>query len=283
VLRADGYILTNNHVVEDVAKGGGQLRVIPNGRTAADAVTATVVGTDPLTDLAVIKAVGGSWSPATLGHSENLVVGDSVIAVGAPLGLRGTVTSGIVSALNRFVDIDASTAYDRAIQTDAAINPGNSGGALVNASGDVIGINSAIATAPGAGASTGNIGVGFAIPIDEAAPLAEDIIRTGKASHPYLGVVTDDSKDPAGAVITSKTDPDTGKRAEAVSANSPADKAGLREGDVITKVDDQTVTDYATLIAAIRRHRTGDSVSITYIRQGSTRTTKVTLAERPRS
>ncbi len=188
-----------------------------------------------------------------------------------------------MSALNRFVDIDSTTAYDRAIQTDAAINPGNSGGALVNSAGEVIGINSAIATASGGGtdsSQSGSIGVGFAIPIDEAAPVAQDLIKTGKASHPYLGVVTDDSTDPVGAVITSQAS-DTGQKTDAVTAGSPADKAGLKEGDVIVKVDSADVTGAETLIAVIREHRAGDTVTITYIRSGTTHTVRVTLAERP--
>ncbi|MBC7373850.1 MAG: trypsin-like peptidase domain-containing protein, partial [Frankiales bacterium] len=197
VIRSDGYILTNNHVVAAGAGPDGQITVTFDG--AQQELPAQIVGRDPVTDLAVIQIKAGKQLPAaSLGQSGALVVGDPVIAIGSPLGLSGTVTTGIVSALNRTVNVPAegggsSNPLFNAIQTDAAINPGNSGGALVNARGEVIGINSAIATLGGGSGfggeqSSGSIGVGFAIPIDEAKSVAEEIIRTGRATHPSIGV-----------------------------------------------------------------------------------------------
>jgi putative serine protease PepD len=298
VISADGYILTNDHVVADFVNapsGSASLTVIPNGGTPADGLKATVVGKpDPLTDLAVIKVSSSAGlHPATLGHSDGLHIGDTVIAIGAPLGLDGTVTEGIVSATNRFFtvggtscsDVGTQTAYAGAIQTDAAINPGNSGGALVDGSGAVVGINSAIATTGGALGSDegGSIGVGFAIPIDTAAPIAQDIIRNGEASHPFLGVSTDDDGNPVGARIADQQDPCGGPSVSGVTKGSPADRAGLRDGDVITKVDGTPVRGYQDLVTAIRRDRVGQTITVTYIRGGQTRTTQVTLAERPKS
>jgi serine protease Do len=203
-----------------------------------------------------------------------MAVGDPVIAIGSPLGLAGTVTSGIVSALNRPVRLDGqgsdTNAVINAIQTDAAINPGNSGGALVDGSGAVVGINSAIATLSSGSRSSsegGSIGVGFAIPINEARDIAQQLIRTGSVKHATLGLtaksVTDGSRD--GALI------------ESISPGSAAAKAGLREGDVITKVDKVAITGYDHLIVTIRAHHVGDKVALSYVRGGSTRTTTATL------
>ena len=257
IIRSDGYILTNNHVVESAANGG-QITVTLDA--AERELQADIVGLDPVTDLAVLRVRTDRDLPAAaLGQSRSLVVGDPVIAIGSPLGLSGTVTTGIVSALNRTVDVPSSNGQRNplfnAVQTDAAINPGNSGGALVNARGEVIGINSAIATLGGGGLfggerSGGSIGVGFAIPIDEARSVAEEIIRTGRATHPSIGVAatTVAGEDRDGALVRELT------------PGGGAGRAGLEPGDLIVKVED-------------------DEVTLTYVRDGRTRTTTVTLQD----
>jgi putative serine protease PepD len=273
IIRADGYILTNNHVVAVAANGGTITADFYKGKQK---VPARIVGRDPKTDLAVVRVDATNLPAATLGQSSSLVVGDPVVALGAPLGLSSTVTSGIVSALDRNVDVPDESGGSSgglligAIQTDAAINPGNSGGPLVDSKAQVIGINSAIAAAPGATGSTGgNIGVGFAIPIDYARSIADEIIQTGKATHPYVGVTAgpDTSGSSNGAKIIS------------VVPGGPADKAGLRADDVITQVEGQTIDGVDGLVAATRLHKVGDVVTITYIRSGQTHTVKLTLQE----
>ncbi len=269
VVDGNGYIVTNNHVVASVATGRGTLRAIFSDESSAPA---RIVGRDPKSDLAVIKVEKKSLTVAQLGDSSALAVGDPVIAIGSPLGLAGTVTSGIVSALNRPVRLDGegsdSDAVANAIQTDAAINPGNSGGALVDGTGAVIGINSAIATLSAGGRSSGgNIGVGFAIPINEARRVAQQLIRTGRAQHATLGVhvtsVTDGSRD--------------GAQVEAVNPGGSAAKAGLREGDVITRVGSELITGADSLTVKIRGHDIGDIVTLTYVRAGKTRHASATL------
>ncbi|MCW2673891.1 MAG: peptidase and chymotrypsin/Hap [Frankiales bacterium] len=281
VLRSDGYVLTNNHVVVDAATGG-TITVSFTNDSLTD-LHARIVGTDPETDLAVIKVIGGpQLVPATLGTSSDLVVGDPVIAIGSPLGLAGTVTSGIISALNRTVQVPsesgaAAPPLFNAIQTDAAINPGNSGGALVDSAGRVIGINSAIATlgSSSADSQSGSIGVGFAIPVDEARSIAEQLIRTGKATHPSINVlartVGADGNGPRGARIISLTH------------GGAADKAGLRPGDIVTKLAGQPVHSVDQLVVDLREHKVGDSVAVTYLRAGSTRTAKVVLQDKKSS
>ncbi|MGW5362079.1 S1C family serine protease [Actinopolymorpha pittospori] len=272
VLSDDGLILTNNHVAAAGSQGGSLSVTFSDGKT----VKASVVGTDPTTDLAVIRAARTSGlNPAQLGSSAGLSVGQNVVAIGSPLGLSGTVTSGIVSALDRPVrtsgesESDQSTVID-AIQTDAAINPGNSGGALVNMAGQVVGINSAIATLGSSmGGQSGSIGVGFAIPIDEARPIAKQLIDDGRAEHAQLGVTVTEATGSDGV--------STGAALQGVNANGAADKAGLRQGDVITKVDDRQVTDADGLIAAVRSYRPGAKVTLTYVRDGQTHTAKATL------
>ncbi|MCW2786623.1 MAG: peptidase and chymotrypsin/Hap [Marmoricola sp.] len=294
ILDSDGKILTNNHVVS-LAGSNGQITVDFNdGKT----VKATVIGTDPVTDLAVIKAAGVSGlTPATIGNSSSLRVGQSVVALGSPYGLNSTVTSGIVSALNRPVQVDtseeapsdplggfgfgggsssqpqsstaSSTTYP-AIQTDAAINPGNSGGALVDMTGRVVGVNSSIRTADSTDASTsgGSIGLGFAIPIDEVLPIVNQIIKGQTPTHARLAVTVSD-------VASSKLS--QGAQVHSVESGGAAAAAGLKAGDVITKVDDQLITDSESLIATIRGHRPGDKVTLTYLRGGTTQTTTATL------
>ena len=261
IIRSDGYILTNNHVVA----GAQELEVLlANGRQ----VDASVVGLDPLTDLAVVKVSAGSLPPATLGDSRSLKVGDTVVAIGSPLGLSGTVTSGIVSALSR--QVGGGNAVFNAIQTDAAINPGNSGGALVDLGGTVIGINSAIATTGG-----GSIGLGFAIPINEARDVAEQIIRSGRASHPYLGVA-----DFAAVRELGQGETD-GVLVRSIPPGTPAAAAGLQAGDIIVKIDDKAIATADDLVLAIRAHRIGETITVEYIRSGQRRTTKAVLGERP--
>ena len=273
IIRSDGYILTNNHVVAVAASGGTITADFYKGKQK---VPARIVGRDPKTDLAVVRVDATNLPAATLGQSSSLVVGDPVVALGAPLGLSSTVTSGIVSALDRNVDVPDETGGSSgglligAIQTDAAINPGNSGGPLVDSKAQVIGINSAIAAAPGATGSTGgNIGVGFAIPIDYARSIADEIIKTGKATHPYVGVT-------AGPDTTGNSN---GAKIISVVPGGPADKAGLRPDDVITEVSGKTIDGVDGLVAATRLHKVGDVVSITYLRGGQSYTVQVTLQE----
>jgi putative serine protease PepD len=282
ILTSDGEIMTNNHVVAAAAGGQGSISVTFNdGKT----VQASILGRDTVTDLAVIKAQNVSGAqPAQLGSSGALRVGQSVVAIGSPLGLSGTVTTGIVSALNRPVATSDSeggggqdpnatsqaTVID-AIQTDAAINPGNSGGALVNMNGQVVGINQSIASVPGADQSTqsGSIGLGFAIPIDEARPVVTQLIKSGKATHAQIGVKVTSAANSVGVP--------TGARLVSVDSAEPGAKAGLKAGDIITKLDSREIDSDDALIAAVRSHRPGDTVTLTYTRNGSTHTTRVTL------
>ncbi len=285
VLSEDGEILTNNHVVEG-AEGDGAISVsFDDGTTAR----ATVVGTDPLVDIAVIRAEGVSdLTPASIGQSDDLKVGQAVVAIGSPFGLDATVTSGIVSALNRPVSVGSqqqerdpfgqqqgqaapqSTTYP-AIQTDAAINPGNSGGPLVDMSGRVVGINSSIRTASeSTGGQAGSIGLGFAIPIDEVLPIVNQIVAGDTPTHARLGVSV-------GEPETTIDNPAPGALVSQIEPSGAAAEAGLQQGDVITKVDDQVVEGPDSLVATIRGHRPGDEVTLTYQRDGDTRTTTATL------
>ena len=278
ILTPDGEILTNNHVVETAADNG-KLAVSFNDGSSA---SATIVGLDPMTDLAVIKAEGVTGlQPASLGDSDSLAVGQQVVAVGAPFGLESTVTTGIVSALNRPVTTRGESADDPAtvfpaIQTDAAINPGNSGGPLIDFSGKVVGINSAIKTDTAGTQQSGSIGLGFAIPISDALPIVEQL-RAGKtATHALIGVRVGDATDevglPDGALIRS------------VDSGSAAAQANLRRGDVITRVDDHPISDSDSLVATVRTYRPGDTVTMSVrgsnsdgTTTGETRTLKVTL------
>ena len=234
-----------------------------------------MVGADPASDIAVVKAQGVSGlTPITLGSSANLRVGQDVVAVGSPLGLEGTVTTGIVSALNRPVSTagdagNQNTVLD-AIQTDAAINPGNSGGALVNMNGELIGVNSAIATLGGDSqeAQSGSIGLGFAIPVDQAKRIADELISSGTASHASLGVQVSNDAATHGAKIVE------------VTQGGPADGAGLPSGVVITKVDDRVITSSDALVAAVRSRAPGEKVTLTYLdAAGNSQTLDVTLGK----
>ena len=263
ILSEDGEILTNDHVVE-AAENGGRISVsFQNGDEAA----AEIVGTDPLTDTAVIKAedVNG-LTKATIGKSANLDIGQDVVAVGAPFGLDSTVTSGIVSALDRPVSVgtDAegqSTTYP-AIQTDAAINPGNSGGPLVDMNGAVVGINSSIRTSGDSAGQGGSIGLGFAIPMDEVMPVVEQMLAGDTPTHARLGITVSDVEQQPGEL------PTEGAQVQEVTSGSTADDAGLENGDVITKLDDTLITGADSLVATIRSYRPGDEVTVTYRRDG---------------
>jgi putative serine protease PepD len=278
IIRQDGYILTNNHVISTATGGNGTIKVtLADGRT----VSATVVGTDPSDDLAVLKVKLTGLTAATFASSSALQVGQTVVAVGAPLGLSDTVTAGIVSNTARPVttgDSNNDQAVFNAVQTDAAINPGNSGGPLVNLNGDVVGINAAIATdqsngglqVPGQQSSSGNIGIGFAIPSDEASRIATELISTGKATHAVLGVSVGGgtaATQSSGAVIRS------------VTSGSPADKAGLRIGDVVTALAGQRIDEADALVAAVRSHAPGQQVKLSYTRGGRSTTVTLTLGE----
>jgi putative serine protease PepD len=292
LIDTSGHVLTNNHVVA----GAQKLTVtLADGRT----YDAEVRGTDPSTDLAVItvKDAPSDLKPIAIGDSDKIAVGDPVMAIGNPLGLAGTVTTGIVSALNRPVTTQAESdggstdpfgqgtqqsatepVVTNAIQTSAAINPGNSGGALVNAGGQLIGINSAIASlGSSSGGQSGNIGIGFAIPVNEATSIAKQLIDSGTATHAYLGVTPQDgtAKDGtatrAGAEITS------------VGDGTPAAKAGLKVGDVIVAVNGERVESADALVGHIREKSTGDQVTLTVLRDGKSLQVSATLAAKPTS
>lgn len=275
VLSTDGVILTNDHVVSNpfpVLAGSGKetnLVTFSDGRT----VPFTVVGADPFSDIAVIRAQDVSGlTPIELGSSTDLVVGQNVVAVGAPLGLAGTVTTGIVSALHRPVSSPGNTAGDRtvidAIQTDAAINPGNSGGALVDSGGALIGVNSASATTGGdyVNGPGGSIGLGFAIPVEQALRVANQLLATGTATHATLGFDVASDTPPQGARIIG------------VDPTGPAAGARLPVGALITKVDDRIIASADDLLAALQSKSPGDTLVLTYTDpHGPVETTKVTL------
>ncbi|CAB4644082.1 unannotated protein [freshwater metagenome] len=271
VIDSNGYILTNNHVISDAAVDGGEIEVQLNDGTT---LQASIVGRDSSYDLAVLKVSRTGLTALTFGNSDQVAVGDSVIAIGSPLGLSGTVTLGIVSAKDRAVTAGESqgdSSFINAIQTDAAINPGNSGGPLVNSAGAVIGVNSAIATLGSSALSsqTGSIGLGFAIPINQARKTAEQLIKNGKATYPVIGVSVDMQYAGDGAKVADTSN--------AILPGGPASKAGLRAGDLITSFDGRTITTPEELIVAIRSKNVGDRVEIEYIRSGKTFTTSLTL------
>jgi putative serine protease PepD len=256
VYDAKGDIVTNEHVVD----GASSVRVkLADGST----YKATVVGTDISTDIAVlhIDAPASKLTPLSLGDSSALAVGDGVVAIGNPFGLDGTVTSGIVSAINREINAPDGSPIEGAIQTDAAINHGNSGGPLLNLAGKVIGVTSQIQSDSG-----GNDGVGFAIPSSTVKNIADQLIADGSVKHALLGV----------SISTAST----GVGVSSVESGSGADKAGVKSGDVITAVDGTTVTSATRLRAIIDSHKPGDTVTLTVQRSGSTKSFKVTLGTR---
>ncbi len=312
ILSKDGYILTNAHVITlDGATNNAEVTITTNdGRL----LPATVVGTDPIYDLAVIKVDATDLTPAQWGDSSQLNVGDTAIAIGAPLGLAGTVTDGIVSALNRSITVASSAVPEQGngqqeqppapqeqnpfdfwfdvpgqpqqappatsssislavIQTDAAINPGNSGGALLDSDGRVIGINVAIASAGGSAGGAGNIGVGFAIPSNIAKRIADELIANGAATHGLLGAAVQD-------VTASQTVTDSkvvGASIEELTQGGAAESAGLRVGDVVTRIGDIPVTGKNDLTAQVRALAAGETTTITYVRDGRSATVEVTL------
>jgi S1-C subfamily serine protease len=279
VYDAAGRILTNNHVVA----GGRSLAVaFPDGRT----FDAKLVGADPETDLAVIQVTGDNLPMAPLGDSDRLAVGDGVVAIGNALGLPGgpTVTSGVVSALGRTVqepgegNESGAVLFD-VIQTDAAINPGNSGGPLVNMYGEVIGINTMVAGMTQAGIPVQ--GIGFAVAVNTAKPIADQLVATGRATHPFLGITFQW----AGGASTRQRGSagQQGVLVQQVSNGSPAARAGLERGDLITKVNGQPLNEEAALLKAIRKSRPGDTLDLTVVRENKERVVKATLGERPRS
>jgi len=270
VIESNGYILTNNHVIASAATKNGSINVtLNNGKK----FVAKVIGRDASYDLAVIKIATTGLTALQLGDSDRAAVGDSVIAIGSPLGLSGTVTLGIISAKNRAVTAGESgsdSSFINALQTDAAINPGNSGGPLVDSTGAVIGVNSAIATLGSSfGSRSGSIGLGFAIPINQARKTADQLIKNGKATYPVIGISIDMQYEGEGAQVS--------KNASAILAGGPAALAGLKAGDLITAFDGRAVLTAEELIVAIRSKNVGDKVALTYKRNGTTINTTVTL------
>jgi putative serine protease PepD len=267
-LDSDGFILTNNHVVESAANGGRITVETSDGKK----YPATLVGRDSSYDLAVLKINVQAAPTLQLGNSDQVMVGDSVIAIGSPLGLSGTVTAGIISSKNRAVTTGngfGESSFINALQTDAAINPGNSGGPLVDLTGAVIGVNSAIATL-GVSSQAGSIGLGFAIPINQAKKTAEQLINTGSATYPIMGISVDTQFTGVGALISNES---TG-----ITPGGPAEKAGLRKGDLIVALDGSDIENSDELIVAIRSKNIGDKVKVKYKRNNITREVDVVLA-----
>ena len=292
VLSADGYILTNAHVV---TLDGSTSDVVIEVKTSSDRIyKAKVIGTDPTNDLAVIKASGTGFSPIEFADSSKINVGDFAVAIGAPLGYDATVTSGVVSAMHRTIQVasaavpkdggsslqlwnngtDAPPVNLDVIQTDAAINPGNSGGALINDKGQLIGINVAIATATSTSSQAGSIGVGFAIPSNVGKRIADQIIKNGKVSHGLLGAFVSDATNSDAAASFS-----VGALVEKLTANGPADKAGIKVGDVITECDGQSIDSASKLTAAIRSKSANSKVTLKLTRNGKEITVEATLGD----
>lgn len=269
IIDSNGYILTNNHVVSDAVSGGRIEVSLNDGRT----IGARVVGRDTSYDLAVLKIAATNLPALQFGDSDKIQVGDTVIAIGSPLGLSGTVTSGIISAKDRAVTAGGTVgenSFINALQTDAAINPGNSGGPLVDATGAVIGVNSAIASLSSSYSSqSGSIGLGFAIPINQARKTANQLIATGKSTYPIMGIAIDTSFTGTGAKIV--------ESATAITKGGPADLGGLKAGDIITKFDGKSISNSNELIVAVRAKNVGDRVTLEFTRGGTSDQTEVTL------
>ncbi len=277
VIRSDGYILTNNHVIA-VAADGGSVQVIFSDGASADA---TITGRDPQTDLAVLKVdPPHPLKVIALGSSASVRVGAPVVALGAPLGLSNTVTAGIVSALDRTVQVpgenDQNALLTSAVQTDAAINPGNSGGALVNCAAQLVGVPTAGANVP-SDSGGGSIGLGFAIPVDLAKRLSDEIIATGRVTHAYFGLSTV----PISPAAAQQAGVPEGLFVTGVQAGGPSDQAGLRVRDVITTIDGQKATNNDQLVIITLTKKAGDTVSIGYERGGQAAKTTVTLGSQP--
>ena len=279
VIRSEGYVLTNNHVISIAADGGTVSVLFDDGETKP----ATIIGRDPATDLAVLKIDNTQHvAPISLGSSSAVRVGQPVVALGAPLGLSSTVTTGIVSALDRNVQVPADNGQTAllvgAVQTDASINPGNSGGALVNCRGQLIGVNSAGATVPNSAgqSSAGSVGLNFAIPVDLALLVADEIIKTGAATHAYLGL----QAVPLPPNVA-RGGLENGLYVTSVSTGGPAAAAGLQPSDVITEIDGRRATTTLQLSALELGRRPGDQVTFTYDRGDHTGTATLTLASQP--
>jgi putative serine protease PepD len=280
VIRSDGYILTNNHVIAIAADGGSVEVLFSDGQTAP----ATITGRDPQTDVAVLKIdTSRKLQVIAMGSSSSVQVGEATVVIGAPLGLSGTVTSGIVSALDRTIHVpaenDKTALLVGAIQTDASINPGNSGGAMVNCSGQLIGVPTAGATVPSPSgeSSGGSIGLGFAIPVELANRIADEIIATGSVTHAYFGLATV-AIPPAAAAQGGVPQ---GLFVQTVAPGGPAAQAGLREGDVITKINGEPASSTVQLQELTLTKRPGDTVQLEYWRAGQTATAAVTLGTQP--
>ncbi|HEY2281667.1 MAG TPA: trypsin-like peptidase domain-containing protein [Streptosporangiaceae bacterium] len=281
IIRSDGYILTNNHVISIAATSGGAVEVqFSDGQSSP----ATITGRDPQTDLAVLKVQNpGKLKVIALSTSSSLQVGQPVVAIGAPLGLSGTVTSGIVSALNRTVEVpgdgDKSALLVGAVQTDAAINPGNSGGALVNCEGQLVGVPTAGASVPSSSGESGggSIGLGFAIPVDLAKSIADQIISTGKATHTYFGL----QAVPIPPSAAAQAGVPEGLFVQAVTPGGPAAAAGLRPDDVITSINGKPATSDVQLQELTLTTKPGDTVPVVYERGGHSAKATVTLIAQP--
>ena len=266
IYRSNGYIITNNHVVA----GADDMQIVFADGSREEA---ELVGRDVLSDIAVVKVDRSNLTAIRVGDSSQLRVGQLAVAIGSPFGLEGSVTAGVISALNRPISVGDGIRLPSVIQTDAPINPGNSGGALVGADGRLVGINSAILTA----GSPANAGVGFAIPVTTAVDIAEELIETGSVTYPYLGV--EGSNVPPAAA--ERLGVENGALVSDVQPDTPAADAGIREDDVIVRIADTPIETMDDLIIAVRKAEVGDTVEVVYIRDQRERSTEVTLVERP--
>ncbi|WP_053203347.1 S1C family serine protease [Jiangella muralis] len=259
VISEDGYVITNNHVIATAGDGGIELAFTDGRRFVAE-----LVGTSPSYDIAVLRVDADDLTPVVFGDSASVAVGDPVVAIGSPLGLDATVTSGIVSALERPVSAggEDDQSYINALQTDAAINPGNSGGPLVDGSGRVIGVNSAIASL-GMGEQAGSIGLGFAIPIEQVQRTAQQLIADGEAVYPVMGVLLDNGFVGTGARVA-----ENGDNGPGVTPGGPADEVGIESGDVVVAVDGTDIRTPAELIVRLRAHEPGDDITVVIDREG---------------
>jgi putative serine protease PepD len=268
IIDSSGYILTNNHVISNAAQNGGTIQVSLSNGTF---YSAKVIGRDVSYDLAVLKITAPGLKALQFGDSDAIAVGDLVIAIGSPLGLSGTVTTGIISAKNRAVtagETNSESSFINALQTDAAINPGNSGGPLVDATGAVIGVNSAIASL-GTTSQLGSIGLGFAIPINQARKTADQLIKNGVATYPVVGVSLNMNYTENGAQVSTS--------GRGILPGSPAEKAGLRGGDVIIEIDGKEIYSPEELIVSVRAKNVGDRVTLGFLRDGVKKTVTLTL------
>ena len=278
IISEDGLVLTNDHVIAPGATDGDIEVLLDSGQQ----VPASLVGRDPLTDLAVLDIDASHLRALPLASQVNLAIGQPVVALGAPLGLSGTVTAGIISSLNRSISVPkadgGTTVIMGAIQTDAAVNPGNSGGPLVTCRGQLIGINTAISTVPNSAgvAGGGSVGIGFAVPATTAERIVAQLVANGQATHPWIGAETTEiSAKVAAAFGTSP-----GLFIQSVTAGGPADTAGLQRGDIVTTISGQRATTFV-LARLLVTAAIGDQVHLTYLRGGAESDTTITLVEQP--